>query len=167
MEVNLKQQLDKLWLKTDLFKPDEDIKFRTMKRLNDLFTEFTYFIENFPEFLSFPSFDKIFLSENYYDYLRLLKNELKKILREVNTTEQLTGVFTGLLGHEISFGSDNENYLNFSYEKKEFIMLHTLKLLDMAYYEEFNMKLPLPDDYRDWLNESYFHWEKFVKELSF
>ena len=167
MKIILKQQLDKFWLKTELFIPDEDLKYKTMLRMNEIFDDWFSFVVNFESVeKDFPSFDKVFLSENYYDYLRLVKNELKIVLREVMKTEQLTGVFTGLLGHEMSFGFKKENYLDSSYEKKEFIMLHTLKLLDIAYYEQFHSKLPLPREYRDWIKTRNYDWEFYVKDLN-
>lgn len=137
-----------------------------MTRLHSLSEDFFAFISNFEEFDSVPSFDKLFLQGIYFDYLRLVKNELKLALKDIETTEQLTGLFTGLLGHEMNFGLKNDNYLASSYEKKEFIMLHTLKLLSIAYQEQFGVNLPLPDEYLEWLEESFFIWESSVKELT-
>ena len=165
MKIILKQQLDKFWLKTEIFKPDEDLKFKTMVLMNNLFDDFFSFIVNLEDADEIPTFDKVFLSEDYFDYLRLVKNELKIVLTSVNTTEQLTGIFTGLLGHEMSFGFRRENYMEFPYEKKEFIMLHTLKLMSIAYYEEFRTDIPLPDDYIEWINEAQYHWESYVRDL--
>ena len=166
MKIILKQQLDKFWLKTELFIPDEDLKYKTMLRMNELFDDWFSFVVNFENIEEFPSFDKVFLSEDFYDYLKLVKNELKAILQEVEKTEQLTGIFTGLLGHEMSFGYRKENYLDSSYEKKEFIMLHTLKLMEIAYYEQFQVKLPLPKEYRDWIKSQKYDWEFYVKDLN-
>ena len=165
MKIILATQLDKFWLKTELFVPDEDLKYETMLAMNELFDSWFSFIVNFENIEDFPSFEKVFLSDDYYDYLRLVKNELKIILKDVTKTEQLTGVFTGLIGHEMSFGFKKDNHLNLSYEKKEFIMLHTLKLMDIAYFEEFKTEIPLPDDYKDWLAESHYHWESYVRDL--
>ena len=136
-----------------------------MTRLHSLSEDFLSFISNFEEFDSVPSFDKLFLTENYFDYLKLVKDEIKIALKDITTTEQLTGLFTGLLGHEMNFGLKNDNYLASSYEKKEFVMLHSLKLLSIAYLEQFGVNLPLPDDYIGWLDENFFIWESFVKEL--
>ena len=66
----------------------------------------------------------------------------------------------------MNFGLKNDNYLTSSYEKKEFIMLNSLKLLSIAYQEQFGMSLPLPDDYVDWLDENSFIWESVVKDLN-
>ena len=162
----MKQQLDKLWLRTDLFIPDIDLKTKVLTNLYFLSEDFLSFISNFEEFDSIPSFDKLFLTENFFDYLKLVKNELKIVLKDIETTEQLTGLFTGLLGHEMNFGLKNDNYLTSSYEKKEFIMLNSLKLLSIAYQEQFGMSLPLPDDYVDWLDENSFIWESVVKDLN-
>ncbi len=161
----MKQQLDKFWLKTEIFKPDEDLKFKTMVLMNNLFDDYFNFIINFEDADEIPTFDKVFLSDNFYDYLKLVKNELKIVLKEVDKTEQLTGIFTGILGHEMSFGFRRENYINFPYEKKEFIMLHTLKLMSIAYYEEFKSEIPLPEDYKDWIDEVQYHWESYVRDF--
>lgn len=165
MKIILATQLDKFWLKTELFVPDEDLKYETMLRMNELFDDYFNFVINFEDMENFPSFEKVFLSENFYEYLRLVKNELKIILEGVTKTEDLTGIFTGLIGHEMSFGFKKDNHLNLSYEKKEFIMLHTLKLIDIAYYEEYGVEIPLPDDYKDWLAEAHYHWESYVRDL--
>lgn len=162
----LKQQLDKLWLRTDLFIPDDSLKIKVLASLHSLYNDFIYFISNFEEIEDIPSFDELFLRENYFDYLKLVKEELKITLKDITMTEQLTGIFTGLLGHEMNFGFERINLLNSSNEKKEFLMLHTIKLLSIAYYEQFGTNLPLPDEYTEWINSSVFIWETAVKEFN-
>ena len=162
---NQYNQVDKHWLHTETFQPDESFKWTTMDQLGELFVDFFSFAFNLDESYKLPSFDEIFFLNDFYDYLKMIKKELKVLLTNVQTTEQLTGIFTGLLGHEMSFGRGKEGMQDLSYDKKEYLMLHSLKLLDLAYQEQFEVEIPLPDDYREWINSTPFIWETYVKDL--
>ena len=163
-KIFLVNRLDKFWLRTEVFKPDMFLKFKTMERLHTLLVDYSDFIANLDDEETMPTFEEIFSSSNFFDYLKLVKNELKTVLAEITTTEELTGIFTGLIGHEMTF-ADNEGMKGLSYDAKENLMLHNLKLLDVAYQEQFQLGIPLPDDYREWINTSSFVWESYVRDL--
>ena len=158
-------QLNKFWLHTESFKPDSGTKYRVMDNLGGLLTDYFSFIFGLEENFNLPSFYEVFSLTDFYDYLKLVKKELKIILKEIHTTEQLTGLFTGLLGHGMSFNQSKSDLINLSNDQKEYLMLHSLKLLDLAYLEQFHEHIPLPDDYRDWLDSMSYDWEDFVKDL--
>lgn len=165
MDILLANQLNKFWLKTDIYKPDKSLQIKIMSRLHDLLIDYTSFIFGLEFLDTLPSFAEVFMTDKYSDYLKLIKKELKNILQEVTTTEQLTGIFLGLLGHEMTFG-EQIDYNTLPVSKKEIIMLHNLKLLDMAYQELFHDHIPLPEDYISWINENSFEWEYNVQELN-
>ena len=158
------KKFEKNWLKTEIFKPDDDLKLLTMKQLYQLYIDFSSFIESLYDEEWSVTFDEVFMSTDYVDYLKLVKIELKTILLKVDSNEQLTGIFIGLLGHEMSF-NQSVNLLTLEKTKKELIMLHSLKLLDISYYELYQEPIPLPDEYREWLDESEFKWELGIKDL--
>lgn len=162
---NQNNQVNKFWLHTDTYQPDEHFKWKTMDHLGELFVDFFSFVFSINEDFVLPSFEDIFFQTEFYDYLKLMKKELKIVLINVITTEHLTGVFTGLLGHEMTFGKGKDGLQSLTNNKKEFLMLHSLKLLDIAYQEQFHLSIPLPDEYREWIDSTPFPWETYVKDL--
>ena len=163
MNINLVNQINNLWLQIELFKPDDYFKIRFMQKLYNLFLDYSAFLKNIDDEIEISiSLEEFFLSDNYIDYLTIVKNEISRILIEITTSEQLSGLFLGLLGHEMVLV--NKDFITVTEREKEFIMLHNLKLFDIAYQEPYQSHVPFPEDYIKWIHEHDYPWESLIRE---
>ena len=134
-----------------------------MQKLYNLFLDYSAFLNNIDDESEISmTLEELFLSDNYIDYLTIVKNEIRRILIDITTSEQLSGLFLGLLGHEMVLV--NKDFITVTEHEKDFIMLQNLKFIDIAYQERYQSHVPLPEDYIDWIHEHDFPWESVMRE---